>query len=149
MWAAAPKAIAVLFLLQLLQHWQTTQQSLARDLHHWLHLYVPTSSSTEDLASFSPLGFGPESSSVSWSSTAVDWGVKVQLPFNFLDGNRFPSEWEWVMFELLVVGVFGSRGSLASAHLSSFQAARSNLGIGDRIFTMWTLWANICNSTQG
>ena len=31
------------------------------------------------------------------------------------------------MFKLPVVGAFGSRGSLASAHLSSFWAVNSNL----------------------
>ena len=81
---------------------------------------IPKSSSVEDSASFSPLGFGPESSSVLWSSITADWAVKVWLPFNFLDGNRFPCEWEWVTFKLPVLGVFGSRGSLASTHLSSF-----------------------------
>ena len=53
---------------------------------------IATSSSAEDSASFSPSGFRPETSSDSWSSTAVDQAVKVWLPFNFLDGNRFPCE---------------------------------------------------------
>ena len=110
-----------------LQCWQTRWYSLTTGLHHQPCLSVLCPLQQRTWAYFSPSGFGPESSSVSWSSTTVDGAVKVQLPFNFLDGNRFPWEWEWVMFDPPVVVIFESRGSLTSTHLSSFQAARNNL----------------------
>ena len=96
---------------------------------------LPVSSSAEDLASLSLLGFGLEPSSVSWSSTTGDQTVKVQLPFNFLDGNKFPCEWEWVTFELLVVVVSGAEDLWL---LPVFPASRQQgeIGINDRIFTI-------------
>ena len=35
--------------------------------------------------------------SASLLSTVVDRAVKVWLPFNFWEGNKFPDDWEWVM----------------------------------------------------
>ena len=50
---------------------------------------VSTSSPAEDSTSSSPLGFTPESCSAPLLSTVVDWAVKVWLPFNFQEGNKF------------------------------------------------------------
>ena len=88
-------------------------------------LKVPASSASEDSASSFSSFFISESSSASLLSTVVDQIVKVWLPFNFWEGNKFPDVWEWVTFDPPVVVVFSSRGSLASAHLSNFWAARS------------------------
>ena len=68
-------------------------------------LEVSASSPAEDSAFSSPSAFAPESSSASLLSTVVDQAVKVWLPFNFWEENKFPGVWEWVMFDPPVVVV--------------------------------------------
>ena len=67
---------------------------------------------------------------------------KAQLPFNLLEGNKFPDIWEPVTFNPWVVVVFESRGSLDPAHLSNIWASSSRweylMGCSPS-----TLWANI------
>ena len=87
---------------------------------------VSTSSLEEDSASFSPSGLASISSPPSLHPTVTDQAVKTQLPFNFLQGNKFLCVWEQVMFDPPVVVVFRSTGSLASAHHSNFWAVRSS-----------------------
>ena len=101
---------------------------------------VSVSSPAEDTASSSPCGFVPESSSASLLSTVANWVVKVQLPFNFWEGNKFPGVWEWVKFDPPVVVVLGSRGFMASGCLSNFWDARSRLEylVGCSESTLWT-----------
>ena len=82
-------------------------------------LEVSMSSPAEDAASSSPYGFLPESSSALLFSTVVDQAVKVWLPFSFREENKFQGVWEWVTFNPPTAVVFGSRGSLASALLTS------------------------------
>ena len=40
--------------------------------------------------------------------------MKVQFPFSFLEGNRFPNACGWVTFDPPVMVVFRGKGSLAS-----------------------------------
>ena len=61
---------------------------------------IPMSSSAEDLASFSLLGFEPESSSGSQSSTVADQAVKVQMEMDFpvSENELHSNSWlEWFL----------------------------------------------------
>ena len=88
---------------------------------------VSVPSSAEDSASSSPSGFAPEPSSASLLSTVPDWVVKVWMPFNFWEGNKFLGSENELHPILQLQWFFRSRGSLASAHLSNFWAASSRL----------------------
>ena len=61
--------------------------------------------------------FMPKPSATPLLPTIADWVVKVQLPFNFWVGNKFPDVCEQIMFNPPVWVLLGSRASLASAHL--------------------------------
>ena len=83
-----------------------------------------TYSSGEGSVSSSPSGSTLRFSSTTSFPTVAAQVVKVQLPFSLNKGNRFPGIWEDVMVDPIVTAVFGGRGSLVSACLSSFHAAR-------------------------
>ena len=70
-------------------------------------LKASASSPAEDLASSFSSAFMPESPSASLLSTVGNQPVKVQLPFNFWKGNKFPDVWEWVMLKPPVVWSLG------------------------------------------
>ena len=105
-------------------------------------LKVPGSSTSEDLTS-SASSFVPKPSAILPLSTIVDLTMKVWLPFNVWEGNKFPDFCEKGTFDPPVGVVFGSRGSLASAHLSNFWAARSRSEYLVGCLPS-TLWVNIC-----
>ena len=100
-------------------HWQNGCYNWLADLLHQSHSRFLK---TQPLFPLLALHLNP---SVPMLSTMADQAVKVWLPFSFLDGNKFPDLCGWVTMDPLVVMVFGSRGSLASAHLSNICAARS------------------------
>ena len=56
-------------------------------------LKVSGSSSSEHSTSPASSAFAPDSSAIPLLSTVADWVVKVQLPFNFQKGNKFPLCW--------------------------------------------------------
>ena len=87
-------------------------------------LEASSPSPADDSVSPYPSGFAPESFPAS-SFPMVEAGVvKVHLPFSLCEGNKFPVIWECIMFSPLVAADLGGKGSLASAHLSSFHVAK-------------------------
>ena len=115
-----------------LPDWQTAQCSLVMDLHHWppncSHISL-----SRGLGLLLLIGLWTWVFLHWWFSTSVDWAMKMQLPFNFLEGNRFPCEWEWIMFKLPAVVVFRRKMSDICPPFQ-FLGGKEQLRIGDRVF---------------
>ena len=79
-----------------------------------------TSSSAQSSVSSCLYCSTPGSSSATSFPMVSAWVAKVWLLFSLCKGNRFPGVWECITFDPSVTAVLGGRGSLASAHLSSF-----------------------------
>ena len=112
------------------------------DVSKWLMCSFDPTWGSGLLSENSTSSFIPKSSATPLLSTVANLVVKLWLSFNLWDRNKLPDVSEWVIFYPPVKVAFRSRGSLTSAHLSNFQAARSRSEYLAGC-SMSTLWANI------